>query len=420
MISDTERHAKRAGITLTVLLSAMVLLNYMDRGALGIAAPRLKEELGLSATQFGLAVSAFAWIYAPAQFAVGWLLSRVCVYRLVAVGLFVWALATTAMGFVSSLAMLVALRILLGIGEGVAFPSASAVIARHIAPERRGIANSVVNSSLAFGPAIGTFAGGMILAASGWRHVFLTFGLVTFLWLVPWLLLSKPHWRAAEPAEGRVTMSEVVREPTTWLIGVGHFFNTYGFFFLLAWLPLFLVKSRGFTILEMTKLATAVYIVQGVTALLTGWWSDRLIAAGRDEGRVRKAFMALGLAGVALAIAGAGLSVSREALSAWLLFAGVACAPGGAQAYAIAQVYAGKRAAGPFVGAMNGIGNLSGVIGPVVTGLIVDHAGYLPAFMAAAAMPALGAFWWWFVLPEVKPVIGVPRPMRDAASPSPA
>ena len=418
MTTDTGDKARRAGITLTLLLSAMVLLNYIDRGSLGIAAPKLKEELGLSATQFGLAVSAFAWIYAPAQFAVGWLLSRVCVYRLVAVGLFIWALATTAMGFISSLAMLVGLRILLGIGEGVAFPSASAIIARHVAPERRGIANSVVNSSLAFGPAIGTFAGGLILAASGWRHVFLTFGLITFLWLLPWLLLSKPHWRTAEPVEGRVTMTEVVREPTTWLIGIGHFFNTYGFFFLLAWLPLFLVKSRGFTILEMTKLATALYIVQGLTALATGWWSDRLIASGSDEGRVRKAFMAIGLAGVAIAIVGAGLSVSREALSAWLILAGISCAPGGAQAFAIAQVYAGKRAAGPFVGAMNGIGNTSGIIGPIVTGLIVDHAGYLPAFLAAASMPALGAIWWWFVLPEVKQVFGVPRPAGDTGTPS--
>ena len=418
MTTDTGDKARRAGITLTLLLAAMVLLNYIDRGSLGIAAPKLKEELGLSATQFGLAVSAFAWIYAPAQFAVGWLLSRVCVYRLVAVGLFIWALATTAMGFISSLAMLVGLRVLLGVGEGVAFPSASAVIARHVAPERRGIANSVVNSSLAFGPAIGTFAGGLILAASGWRHVFLTFGLITFLWLLPWLLLSKPHWRAAEPAEGRVTMTEVVSEPVTWLIGIGHFFNTYGFFFLLAWLPLFLVKSRGFSILETTKLATALYIVQGVTALATGWWSDRLIAAGRDEGRVRKAFMAIGLAGVAIAIVGAGLSVSREALSAWLILAGISCAPGGAQAYAIAQVYAGKRAAGPFVGAMNGIGNTSGIFGPIVTGLIVDHAGYLPAFLAAASMPALGAIWWWFVLPDVKQRIGVPRPAKDTGTPS--
>ena len=67
---------------------------------------------------------------------------------------------------------------------------------------------------------------------------------------------------------------------------------------------------------------------------------------------------------------------------------------------------------------MNGIGNTSGIVGPIVTGLIVDHAGYLPAFLVAATMPALGAIWWWFVLPEVKQVFGVPRPAGDTGTPS--
>ncbi|MBV9527112.1 MFS transporter, partial [Sphingomonas sp.] len=84
----------RAGFWLTVLLGALILLNYIDRGAVGIAAPRLKDDLMLSATAFGVAVSAFSWIYAPAQLAVGWLSDRFCVYRLIAAGLVVWALAT--------------------------------------------------------------------------------------------------------------------------------------------------------------------------------------------------------------------------------------------------------------------------------------------------------------------------------------
>ena len=85
-----------------------MLLNYVDRGAVGIAAPKLKDELMLSATAFGIAVSAFSWIYAPAQFAVGWLSDRFCVYRLIGAGLVVWALATFLTGFANGLVMLVA------------------------------------------------------------------------------------------------------------------------------------------------------------------------------------------------------------------------------------------------------------------------------------------------------------------------
>ena len=128
------------------------MLNYVDRGAIGIAAPKLKDELMLSAAAFGFAVSAFSWVYAPAQFAVGWLSDRFCVYRMIAAGLAVWALATFLTGFANGLAMLVALRIMLGIGEGVAFPSASKIIARHVTAEAGGIANSVARRRARLGP----------------------------------------------------------------------------------------------------------------------------------------------------------------------------------------------------------------------------------------------------------------------------
>ncbi len=131
-------------------------------GAVGIAAPKLKDELMLSATAFGIAVSAFSWIYAPAQFAVGWLSDRFCVYRMVGAGLVVWSVATFLTGFANGLVMLVALRLMLGIGEGVAFPSASKIIARHVSARRRGLANSTVAAALYWGPALGTFAGGVI------------------------------------------------------------------------------------------------------------------------------------------------------------------------------------------------------------------------------------------------------------------
>ena len=399
--------ARRNGaIGLTLMLSAMVLLNYVDRGALGIAAPKLKEELALSATEFGLAVSAFSWIYAPAQFAVGWLLSRVCVFRLVAVGLLVWAAATTLTGFVSSLAMLVMLRVALGVGEGVAFPAASAIIAAHVPDGRRGLANAVVSASLALGPALGIFAGGMILATYGWRPIFFVFGLATFVWLLPWLVISRPHWQGDDAAGGRVRMNRVLAEPTVWRLGFAHFFNVYPFYFLLAWLPLFLVKSRGFTIVAMTELLTLVYLTQAASGLLLGWWSDRLVAAGRNEGRVRQALMSVGLALIAVAILGAAFSVSPRALTWWLLLAAVGTGPGGAQGYAIAQIYAGRRAAGPVVGVMNGIGNTAGIVGPILTGVLVDHyhQNYVPAFAVAAAMPALGALMWYFGFARIEPL----------------
>jgi MFS family permease len=395
---------ERAGLWLTLLLGALVLLNYVDRGAVGIAAPKLKDELMLSATAFGIAVSAFSWIYAPAQFAVGWLSDRFCVYRLIATGLAVWAFATFMTGFANGIVMLVALRIMLGIGEGVAFPSASKIIARHVTSERRGIANSTLAAALSWGPALGTFAGGLILRYYGWRPIFLLFGSVTLLWIVPWLLVSKPHWRGYAHGSGHnVPVRDVFRNHTVWLMGIGHFCNTYGFYFLLAWLPLFLVKVRGLSILEMTAMMSATYVIQGFGALFWGWLSDRLVVSGWDEGQLRKGLMCFYLLTSAVAIVGIGFSTTPGAIFAWLVASALVGGIGGGYCYAIAQIYAGPEAAGTFVGIMNGLGNTSGIVGPILTGVLVEQTGsYMSAFVVSSVIVGIGAIWWWFALPSVR------------------
>ena len=391
---------------ITALLTLLVLLNYVDRGALGIAAPGLKDEFHLSALAFGVALSAFAWVYAPAQFAVGWLSDRFCVYRLVAVGLAIWAVSTMLTAAATGLATLVALRIGLGIGEGVAFPSISKMIAVHVPDERRGLANAWVAAALAAGPAVGTLVGGHILNDYGWRTIFLTFGVITLLWLVPWHFVSRAHWHVpGEDRQPSVPMRNILGRRAVWAMGIGHFCNTYSFYFLLAWLPLFLVKQRGLSILEMTSITTSVFALQAVCALMWGWLSDRLVRAGFDEGRVRKSFVALSHSCSAIAVLGLSQADSTASIQGWLLLAGAGAGPAGTQPYAIAQIFAGRRASGSWVGAMNGLGNTSGIIGPLMVGAIIDRThNYVAAFVLAASISAFGALWWLFAVPKVEPV----------------
>jgi MFS family permease len=417
--SHPDKRSTGAGLWLTLLLAAMVLLNYVDRGAVGIAAPKLKDELMLSAAAFGVVVSAFSWIYSPAQFAVGWLSDRFCVYRMIAVGLAIWALATLLTGFANGLAMLVVLRVMLGIGEGVAFPSASKIIARHVTAERRGLANGALAVSLAWGPALGIFVGGLILHAYGWRPIFFTFGAVTLLWIVPWLFVSRPQWRGYAHGSGNknVPVRQVMRNRTVWAMGIGHFSNTYGFYFLLAWLPLYLVKVRGFPILEMTGMITTAYVVQGFSALGWGWLSDRLVKAGWNEGRVRIGLMCIYHLASATSILGIGFSAAAPAILGWLVLGAVFGGIGGAHVYAIAQIYAGPEAAGTWVGVMNGVGNTSGIVGPILTGLLIQQTGsYLAAFVVSAVIVSFGAIWWWAALPPVRQLkLGGPNPEMQFA-----
>src|SRR6476646_3971386 len=189
MATVASPRAATAGASLIFLLGAAIFLNYVDRGAIAVAAPLMKGELGLSATEFGLAVSAFFWVYAPVQLCAGWLCDRFSVYKLIAGGIVLWAGSTFLIGLVGGFVSLLVLRVMLGVGESIAFPGASKVIARHIPAERRGAANAAVAAGIALGPAVGTLAGGLIVASLGWRPMFFAFGMATLLWLAPWLSL---------------------------------------------------------------------------------------------------------------------------------------------------------------------------------------------------------------------------------------
>lgn len=389
-----------------VVIAAAIFLNYVDRGAIGIAAPAMKTELGLSATQFGIAVSAFFWIYAPIQVLIGRLCDRLPVYRVYGAGVALWAASTFLTGFVNGLVALVALRVLLGLGESVAFPGSSKMIARHVPPESRGMANAAVGAALAVGPAVGTLAGGLITAFYGWRPMFVLFGALTFLWLLPWARVlgtiepDRPRW-----SDDCVPIGKVTRHFALWAMGIGHITNTYGFYFLLAWLPLFLVQKRGFSIEEMSYYATLSYVAQAASALAMGWMSDHWTRGGRSEAAIRRAMLVVCHVLLALCIVGILVTGDRGWLALWLVLAGIANGAGALNMYAIAQMFAGPRASGTWVGVQNGVGNISGIVGPVVTGMIIDWTGsYAGGFWLAAAVALAGALWWGLVLPLVAPI----------------
>ncbi|MEO6432545.1 MAG: MFS transporter [Sphingomicrobium sp.] len=404
--SPAQSRISGSGLALTLLLGLAILLNYIDRGAIAIAAPQLKPELGLSATGFGLAVSAFFWIYVPLQFVVGWACDRWCVYRLIAIGIALWAASTMAMGFVGGLASLVAFRMLLGLGESITFPGASKIIARHVAAENRGIANSVVGAGIALGPVVGTFVGGLLVASYGWRTMFVIFGAITLMWVLPWLLTARrlPNF-SSKSTTVPVPIGRVAATREVWAMGIGHFGATYPLYFVIVWLPLYLVQSRGFTILQMTYLATLGFVVQAISALIQGWMSDRWTQSGCDEAAFRRASMVIGNFLMAIAIIGLIGARTPLAIGGLLVLFGAATATGVVNLYAIAQIFAGPRAAGSFIGIQNGVGNIPGILGPIITGMIIDWTGiYDNAFILTAGVCLFSALWWVAMVPKIRPL----------------
>ena len=154
------RRAARSPIVL--LLAAVLFINYVDRGTLAIAAPLIRTDLHIDDAQMGALLSAFFWTYVSMQIPVGWLAERFGAHRVLAAGLSLWAVATMLMGTVHSFAVLVILRLLLGLGESAGFPCVSKLLALVVPPKGLGTANGIVSFAYLFGPAVGAYVGYVI------------------------------------------------------------------------------------------------------------------------------------------------------------------------------------------------------------------------------------------------------------------
>ena len=398
----------RAGFGLVIPLMALALfINYVDRGNLATAAPFIKDELKLDATQLGLLISAFSWTYVAAMPFAGWLAERVGAYRVLAVGLAIWSLATFLTGFAGGFAAILMLRMALGIGESAAFPCSSKLIAQNVPHHKLGAANAVIAQGLSLGPAFGVFFGGLLMGDFGWRKVFLVFGALSLTWLIPWYFATRHHAAAAraEPEAGEApSFRAILAKRELWGIALGHLAGNYGFYFVISWLPLYLVKVRGFSVKEMATIGGVVYLIYAAAGAIGGLLTDRWIAAGATQGQARKtiAVVAHLTGAVGLMIAAFG---DRSMSLAGLMITGAGFGLVGPHTFATAQVLAGPRAAGKWVGVQNCIGNLSGIVGPIVTGIIIDRTGgYEGAFVLTAAIAVLGLGGWLLLIPKIAPL----------------
>jgi ACS family D-galactonate transporter-like MFS transporter len=399
----------RVSRTLTgvlVLLWLSVFLNYIDRSNLSIAAPLLKGELGISATQLGVLLSAFFWTYAFLQLPAGWLVDRFEVKWVFAGGFLLWSAATAITGVMHSFAALVAVRVVLGMGESVAYPSYSKIIASHFREHNRGLANSVVASGLSLGPSVGMLFGGTLMGRFGWRPFFLTLGLVSLLWLVPWSAwMPRTQTAAYNKNKAGPGMPEIVWRRAWAATALGLFCGNYVNYFLITWLPFYLVRERGYSMSEMAKVGGAVLFTAAVSAIVCGKLSDRWIAAGSTPTRVRKSFMVTGglLTGTFLM---ATVVAPRNVSVGLLMLAGAGFGLGSSNIWAITQTLAGPQAAGRWAGTQNFVGNFSGVIAPALTGVLVDHTGhFLWPFVITGVVAWSGAAIWVFMLGPIEPVV---------------
>jgi MFS family permease len=391
------------------MLAAAVFINYIDRGALPTAARLIQGDLKLDDLQMGKLLSAFFWTYSLAQIPVGWLAERIGAHRVLAGGLVMWASATVLTGFAHTFAMLMVLRLLLGLGESAGFPCMSKLLAVAVPPKGLGTANGIIGFAYLFGPAVGTYVGGYLMAQYGWRAAFYVFGALSLCWLLPWSRVTRraEALRLRTPAAitrvpGSPTFWNILGHPALWGTGLGLFSSNYLLFFMLSWLPSYLERVHGSSTLEMAQLAGAGYLVNALSALLGGWLIDRWIARGTSANVAYKSVMALAHGGFVLCML--GMASGRPALAIAAMFGyQVLCGASSPGVYAMSQILAGPRASGRWVGIQNTLGSLAGIVAPWLTGAIVNRTGHFTtAFIVAAVMSAVGLIGWLVMVPRLQ------------------
>ncbi len=405
--ASSKRSAMSPGLRLVLLLIGLsVFLNYIDRSNLSIAAPLLQGELGISARQLGFLLSAFFWTYACLQIPAGWLVDHYEVKWVFAAGFLIWSVATAVTGMLHGFVALIVLRVVLGMGESVAYPSYSKILSNHFHEGHRGIANAVVAAGLALGPCFGMLFGGTLMGRFGWRPFFVTLGLASLLWLGPWSLWMPPMPKhAAEGKHPSPSIREIVSRRTWVATALGLFAGNYFNYFLLTWLPFYLVRERGFSMNQMAEVGGATMLMAALSSLTCGKLSDRWILIGATPTHVRRRFVVTGKLGMGIFLV-AAVVVSRPVSVAMLMLAGIFFGICASNLWAITQTLAGPHAAGRWSGCQNFAGNLAGVAAPAVTGLLVERTGhFFWPFAIAGALCWGGAIVWAFMLGPVEPVV---------------
>ena len=393
--------------TIVGLLFTASLINYFDRATISFALPMISKELHLDPTAKGVLLSSFFWSYALMQIPMGIMADRMNLRWLYAGAFVLWSVAQGLMGFATGLGMLIAFRIVLGVGESIYLPGGSKIVSLMFRPGERGLPCGLFD----FGTRTGLFLEGLLLPQMlqrlGWRTTFVIVGFTALLWLIPWLYYTPKNMRSTEPASpSRVTLAgsfgALLKNRNLFGICVGFFCFDYYWYFLVNWLPDYLVTVRNFSLLKTGIMASLPFMVFGVSEPIGGWLADWLVRTkGWTETTARKGIVTVGfLTGLFLVPAA---KVESPGAAVWMIIGGCLVGLATGNLLVILQSCAPPDEVGLWTGVYNFVGNIAGILSPLITGVLIKQTGsYTPPFILAAALIAVGPLAFWFIVGKLK------------------
>ena len=364
---------RRAWIALLIFLA--VIINYMDRIALSVAAKPIVAEFGFTPVQMGYLFSGFLWTYVVCLVPLGMLVDRIGAKRMVGGGIAIWSAATAATAAMGSFGGIIACRLVMGASEATTFPAGGRVIRDWFPDRERGLVTTLFNGGSSAGPALGAIITAALVSWFDWRTAFVVLGAFGFVWLTAWLVWYGPPdevtWLPAaerakilserngdsEPvheAPPPSSLGHLLSQSTVWGLVLTQACLVYTAYLFLTWLPTYLQSTRELSTMNTGYLTAAPYLATIVLGLAVARLSDRLLSSADIQAGRRRNFIA--------AMAALALLKEDDALKSI-----------------------------PVVAITAFGGNLFGLIAPIITGYVVSGTGgYTWAFRIAAVL-LLGA-----------------------------
>jgi MFS transporter, ACS family, D-galactonate transporter len=407
------------------LMWSAIAINYIDRTVLSAAAPHLQAEFHLGAMEMGIVMSAFFWSYALLQLPAGMLADRLGQKLVLGMSVFWWSLATAVTGLASGFKSLVALRVMLGVGEAGSYPSNAGIATRWFPRQERATVAGIFDSGSKLGGAVALPLIAWLLATFDWKITFAITGALGLVWCVVWVIAFRnspadhPRVNASELAhirEGQKTLrrdADLVEVPwhklfahrNIWAMCIGFFMINYNSYFFITWLPTYLVKARGMSMMEMGFMASLPLFLSMLVEVLAGWASDRVYSSGRlSLTATRKLFLVVGLL-MASSIGFAAFVASPLIAVALLCVAKSGTTVAASQVWALPGDVAPRNMVSRVAGIQNTVSNMGGVVGPIVTGAIVGATGsFVPALLFSSALIVIAMLNYLFLLGRVEPI----------------
>jgi len=398
---------RRATTIVLGLLCLMYLITYVDRVNIATAASEIRRELGLSNTQLGFVLSAFAYPYLLFQVFGGWVGDRFGPRRTLFVCGVIWACATILTGLAGGLISLFLVRVLLGVGEGATFPVATRAMQSWTPSGNRGFAQGITHSFARLGNAVTPPIVAWLIALVTWRGAFVSLGLVSLIWGAAWVL----YFRDTPSEHSGITREELdtlpnrgeperkVRPRVPWLaltrrmapVTIVYFCYGWTLWLYLNWLPSYFLHEYNVQITRSALFSSAVFFAGVVGDYLGGIVSDRILHATGDLQKARRNVVMIGFLGSFVCLLPVFLTHELVpiilSLGAAFFFAEIVIGP----MWSIPMDIAGKFS-GTASGMMNTGSALAAILSPVAFGIVIDRTGnwQLP-FVGSLSLLLLGA-----------------------------